>query len=89
MIHLYFNILLYIFNIYINLKRIFTPERPIARSPRGGPTMGRPAEWRPELVELADDSVSSTDATIPPSPRGARSMIGSTEAHLYISNVER
>ena len=80
MIHLYFHILLYIFNIYINLKRIFTPERPIARSPRGGPTMGRPAEWRPELVELADDSVSSTDATIPSSPRGARSMTGSTEA---------
>jgi len=51
-----------------------------ARSPRGGPTMGRPAEWRPELVELADDSVSSTDATIPSSPRGARPMTGSTEA---------
>ena len=76
MIHLYFNILLYIFNIYINLKRIFTPERPIARSPRGGPTMGRPAEWRPALVELADASVSATDATIPPSPRGARPMTG-------------
>jgi len=51
--------------------------------------MGRPAEWRPELVELADDSVSSTDATIPSSPRGARSMTGSTEALLYVSNVER
>ena len=51
--------------------------------------MRRAAEWRPELVELADDSVSSTDATIPSSPRGARSMTGSTEAHLYVSNVER
>ena len=51
--------------------------------------MGRSAEWRPELVELADDSVSSTDATIPSSPRGARSMTGSTEALLYVSNVER
>ena len=49
--------------------------------------MGRSAEWRPELVELADDSVSSTDATIPSSPRGARPMTGSTEAHLYISKV--
>ena len=51
--------------------------------------MGRSAEWRPELVELADDSVSSTDATIPSSPRGARSMTGSIEALLYVSNVER
>jgi len=51
--------------------------------------MGRSAEWRPELVELADDSVSSTDATIPSSPRGARSMTGSTEALLYVSKVER
>ena len=65
------------------------PHETHARRPRGGPTMGRSAEWRPELVELADDSVSSTDATIPSSPRGARSMTGSTEAHLYISNVER
>ena len=51
--------------------------------------MGRAAEWRPELVELTDDSVSSTDATIPSSPRGARSMTGSIEALLYVSNVER
>ena len=51
--------------------------------------MGRSAEWRPELVELADDSVSSTDATIPSCPRGARSMTGSTEALQYVSNVER
>jgi len=49
-------------------EKDFPPARPVlARSPRGGPTMGRPAEWRPELVELADDSVSSTDATIPSS----------------------
>jgi len=47
--------------------------------------MGRAAEWRPKLVELADGSVSSTDATIPSSPRGARSMTGSIEALLYIS----
>ena len=51
--------------------------------------MGRTAEWRPELVERADDSDSSTDATIPSSPRGARSMTGSIEALLYVSNVER
>ena len=51
--------------------------------------MRRTAEGRSELVELADDSASSTDATIPPSPRGARSMTGSTEALLYVSNVER
>ena len=61
-------------------EKDFPPGRPVARSPRGGPTMGRPAEWRPELVELADDSVFSTDATIPSSPRGARPMTGSTEA---------
>jgi len=48
--------------------------------------MGRAAEWRPELVERADDSDSSTDAnTIPSSPRGARSMTWSIEALLYIS----
>ena len=50
--------------------------------------MGRPAEWRPELVELADDSVSSTDATIPPSPRGARPMTGRGSG-LYSSTVQR
>jgi len=38
--------------------------------------MGRTAEGRSELAELADDSASSADATIPPSPRGARSMTG-------------
>ena len=68
---------------------IFPPHETDARSPRGGPTRGRSAEWRPELVELADDSASSTDATIPPSSRGARSMTGSTEALLYVSNVQR
>ena len=41
--------------------------------------MGRTAEWRPELVELANDSVSSTCATIPSSPRGARSMTGASK----------
>jgi len=38
--------------------------------------MGRTAEGRSELAELADDSASSADVTIPPSPRGARSMTG-------------
>ena len=33
--------------------------------------MGRTAEERSELVELADDSASSTDATIPPSLAGS------------------
>ena len=51
--------------------------------------MGRTAEWRPELVELADDSVSSTYATISSSPRGARSMRLGDEALLYALNVER
>ena len=36
--------------------------------------MGRTAEGRSQLVELADDSTSSADATIPSSPRGAVSM---------------
>ena len=61
-------------------EKDFSSRETLARNPQGGPTMGRSAEWRPELVELADDSVSSTDATIPSSPRGARSMTGSTEA---------
>ena len=61
-------------------EKDFSSRETRARSPRGGPTMGRAAEWRPKLVELADGSVSSTDATIPSSPRGARSMTGSTEA---------
>ena len=51
--------------------------------------MGRSAEWRPELVELADDFASSTDATIPPFPRGARLITGSTEALLYTSRTWR
>ena len=70
-------------------KDFSSRETLATRNPRGGPTMGRSAEWRPELVELADDSVSSTGATIPSSPRGARSMTGSIEALLYVSNVER
>jgi hypothetical protein len=71
-------------------EKDFSPKRPErGASPQGGPTMGRSAEWRPELAELADESVSSTDATIPSSPRGARPMTGSIEALLYVSQVER
>ena len=69
-------------------EKDFSSRETRARSPRGGPTMGRAAEWRPKLVELADGSVSSTDATIPSSPRGARSMTRSIEALLYISHGE-
>ena len=65
---------------YKNPEKDFPSRETRARSPRGRPTMGRAAEWRPKLVELADGSVSSTDATIPSSPRGARSMTGSIEA---------
>ena len=36
--------------------------------------MGRTAEGRSELAELADDSATFDDATIPSSTRGARSM---------------
>ena len=43
--------------------------------------MGRTAEGRSELAELADDSASSASATIPSSPRGARSM---TERRLFL-----
>ena len=75
--------------IYIKPEKDFPSLETSARSPRGGPTMGRSAEWRPELVEMADGCVSSTDATIPSSPRGARSMTGSIEAHLYISHLEK
>ena len=50
--------------------------------------MGRTAEGRSELVELADDSVSSTDATIPSSPRGARSMTGRRSVPLCLERGE-
>ena len=73
---------------YKTPEKDFPSRETRARSPRGGPTMGRAAEWRPELVELADDSVSSTDATIPSSPRGARPMTGSGSG-LYSSTVQR
>jgi len=63
--------------IYIkNLEKDFSFHETHARSPRGGLTMRRTAEGRSELVELADDSASSTDATIPSSPRRAGSMTG-------------
>ena len=48
--------------------------RPV-RGVLGRATMGKTAEGRSELAELADDSASSADATIPSSPaRAARSM---------------
>ena len=50
--------------------------------------MGRTAEGRSELVELADDSVPSTDATIPSSPRGARSMTGRQSVPLCLERGE-
>ena len=59
-----------------NFERRFSFHETHARSPRGGLTMGRTAEGRSELAELADDLASSADATIPPSPRGARPMTG-------------
>ena len=43
--------------------------------------MGRTAEGRSELAELADDSASSAYATITSSPRRARSM---TERQLFL-----
>ena len=50
--------------------------------------MGRTAEGRSELVELADDSASSADVTIPSSPRGAGSMTDETVVPLYASSGE-
>ena len=50
--------------------------------------MGRTAEGRSELVELAADSASSIDATIPPSPRGARSMTGRQSVPLCLERGE-
>jgi len=50
--------------------------------------MGRTEEGRSELVELADDSASSTDATIPSSPRGARSMTGRQSVPLCLERGE-
>ena len=68
--------ILYIYIIYKNFRKSFSFHETHARRPRGGLPMGRTAEGRSELAELADDSASSADATIPPSPRGARSMTG-------------
>ena len=61
---------------------------PLERPARGALGEGRRVAAR-AVVEMADGSVSSTDATIPSSPRGARSMTGSIEAHLYISHLEK
>ena len=49
--------------------------------------MERTAEGRSELAEQADDSASSAYATIPSSPRGARS-ITERGLFLYASNAE-
>ena len=84
--------IIYIYNrvpVWKKPEKDFFSRETRARSPRGGPTMGRSAEWRPELVELADDFASSTDATIPPFPRGARLITGSAEALLYTSRTWR
>jgi hypothetical protein len=64
--------IIYIYNrvpVWKKPEKDFFSRETRARSPRGGPTMGRSAERRPELVELADDSItiSSTDA-IPSRP---------------------
>ena len=45
------------------LKRISPLMRPV-RGVLGRATMGKTAEGRSELAELADDSASSADATI-------------------------
>ena len=50
--------------------------------------MGRTAEGRSELVELADDSASSANVTIPSSPRRAGSMTERTGVPLYTSSRE-
>ena len=50
--------------------------------------MRRTAEGRSELVELADDSASSADATIPSSPRGAGSMTGRRSVPLCLERGE-
>ena len=47
--------------------------------------MGRTAEGRSELVELADDSASSIDATIPSSPRATRSKVNDGEPRLFLA----
>ncbi len=49
--------------------------------------MGRTAEGRSELAELADDSATSANATIPSSTRGARSMT-ERRTFLYASSGE-
>ena len=50
--------------------------------------MGRTAEGRSELAELADESASFADATIPSSPRGARSMTGRQRVPLCLERGE-
>ncbi len=64
-------------------ENVFSTHEALVRSPRGGLKMGRTAEGRSELVELADDPASSANATIPSSPRGAGSMTDETVVPLY------
>ena len=59
---IYIYIYTYIYIYIKNLENDFSFHETHARSPRGGLTMRRTAEGRSELVELADDSASSTDA---------------------------
>ena len=72
-----------------NLETHFPSHDTHVRSPRGGLTMGRTAEGRSELVELADDSTSSADATIPSSPRGARLMTENHGCSCHMLRAER
>ena len=51
-----------------NFEKGFSFDETHARSHRGGRTMGRTAEGRSELAELADESASSANASIPLSP---------------------
>ena len=74
--------------IYKNFERRFSFHETHTRSPRGGLTMGRTAAGRSELAELADDSAFSADASIPPSPRGARSMTGRQSVPLFLESGE-
>ena len=64
------------------IRKGFSHTRDPAMSPRGGLTMGRTAEGRSQLVELADDSTSSAEATIPSSPRRSVSMTEETAVPL-------
>ena len=59
-----------------------------ARGVLGRATKERTAEGRSELAELADDSASSADVTIPSSPRGASRSMTERRLFLYASSGE-